>query len=79
MVYKEQLPLTVPSPGQPSTWSGVLSPSDWSGGCQSGTYTVDVIAVAPGTSLSQVVSETPVQLGNDRNREIDGANFNCQS
>lgn len=78
MVYQEQIPLTAPSAEQQPTWSGVLSPSDWTGGCQAGRYTVDVITAAPGTSLSTVVSETPAQLSNDPNKEVDGVSFNCQ-
>jgi hypothetical protein len=74
IVYQEQIPLTA----QQSTWSGVLSPSDWSGGCQSGRYSVVLIAVAPGTSLSDVISETPTQLSNDPNAEVASTVFSCQ-
>lgn len=50
VVFQEEVPLTniiTPASGPPgtvalSTWSGTLSPSDWTGGCQSGTYQISV-------------------------------------
>lgn len=35
-----------------STWSGTLTPSEWSGGCQSGIYNILALSVGPGTSLA---------------------------
>jgi hypothetical protein len=54
VVFQEQVPLTniaSPASGPPgtvalSTWSGSLSPNDWTGGCQSGSYQVSV-SVSP--------------------------------
>ncbi|MDX6480535.1 MAG: hypothetical protein QOG85_1045 [Gaiellaceae bacterium] len=36
-----------------STWSGSFSPSDWSGGCQSGTYNILAISIPPGLSFAE--------------------------
>jgi hypothetical protein len=80
-VFQMQIPLTAPSgvsSGDRSAWSGTLYPSDWTGGCEGGRYTVAVIAVGPGTSLSAVLSETSAELSNDPNAEVDGATFSCQ-
>jgi hypothetical protein len=80
-VFQMQIPLTAPSgvsSAERPAWSGTLYPSDWKGGCQGGRYTVDVIAVGPGTPLSDVLSETDAELSKDPNREVDGATFSCQ-
>ena len=47
-----------------STWSGTLSPSDWSGGCQSGLYRIAVVWVGPGTLFANPVS-SPNSGGGD--------------
>jgi hypothetical protein len=54
VVYQEQVPTTSPGSGVNglSTWSGTLSPSDWSGGCESGIYNILAVSVGPGTSLA---------------------------
>ena len=79
MVYQRPIPLTAPAAGQQLTWSGVLAPSDWSGGCQDGLYAVVLIAVAPGTALSDVLAETPAELANYPNAELSVAkSFTCQ-
>lgn len=76
VVYQQPVPLSAPSAAaseQRPTWSGTLSPSDWKGGCQAGwRYTVDVVAVGPGTSLADVVAH-PENWGHNGDAEIDGA------
>jgi hypothetical protein len=63
VVFREQVSTTpLPGPDGLSTWSGTLYPSDWTGGCQSGTYGIRVVSVPPGTSLADPGT----------NREIDG-------
>ncbi|HEY2354403.1 MAG TPA: hypothetical protein VGH79_05850 [Gaiellaceae bacterium] len=81
LVFQLQIPLAAPlgvSGGNQPRWSGMLFPRDWRGGCQGGSYTVDVITPAPGTALSDLLSETPAELSEDPNREIDGATFSCE-
>ncbi len=56
VVFEEQVPAT-PTPSTTSsrhlsTWSGTLSPSQWSGGCQSGLYRITWVAVGPGSSFA---------------------------
>ena len=46
-----------------STWSGTLVPTDWSGGCQAGTYWISAVAVPAGTSLSEATSENSERFG----------------
>jgi hypothetical protein len=50
VVFREQIPLTNverPASGPPgdvirSTWTGTLSPSEWSGGCQNAWYVITI-------------------------------------
>lgn len=60
VVFQEQEPMTniaSPSSGAPgtealSTWSGTLSPSEWTGGCQQGQYEVWATVVPAGSSFT---------------------------
>jgi len=63
VVYQTQVATTTPpaSSSALSAWSGTLSPSDWSGGCQSGLYQMKWVAVKPGTSFANA-SSTPGNL-----------------
>lgn len=59
VVFQEQVPMTnIASPASGpngtvalSTWSGTLSPSDWTGGCRHATYEVYATTVLSGTSF----------------------------
>lgn len=56
-----------------SIWSGTLYPSDWEGGCEAGRYWIHVVAVGPGTSLSDALD------GKTLDREIfGGGGFSCK-
>jgi hypothetical protein len=58
VVFQEQVSTTT-SPASSfglSTWSGTLSPNDWSGGCQRGLYDIKWVAVGPGTSFANAAS-----------------------
>lgn len=60
VVYQEQVPMTdvaSPASGAPgtvalATWSGVLSPADWIGGCQNALYRVVAEIAAPSGTYS---------------------------
>ena len=83
VVYRQQVLLAAPSPAAPEqrpTWSGRLSPSDWSGGCQAGwRYGLVLVAVGPGTSLADVLAH-PEDWANNADAEIDEARLlACQA
>jgi len=65
VVFQKQVSTTTPSASSSalSTWSGTLSPSDWSGGCQSGLYQIKWVAVGPGTSFANAASEPGNEVG----------------
>jgi hypothetical protein len=71
VVYQAQVSATNTSStaAEPSSWSGTLSPSDWSGGCQSGLYQILAVSVGPGTSLANASSA-------NSERDYSGA-FSC--
>jgi hypothetical protein len=60
VVFQEQVSTTTPPTSSTalSTWTGTLSPTDWSGGCQSGLYRIKWVAVGPGSSFA-TASSTP--------------------
>ena len=65
VVFREQVS-TTPSPASSfglSTWSGTLSPNDWSGGCQRGLYQIKWVAVQPGTSFANAASAPGNEVG----------------
>jgi hypothetical protein len=65
VVFQEQVSTTTPpasSSGQ-STWSGTLTPSNWSGGCQNGLYAIKWVAVQPGTSFSNAAAAPGNEVG----------------
>jgi hypothetical protein len=66
VVFQEQASTTA-SPASSfglSTWSGTLSPSDWSGGgCQSGLYQIKWVAVQPGTSFANASAAPGNEVG----------------
>jgi hypothetical protein len=78
VVYQEQVPMTdIPSPASGAagtvaraTWSGVLSPNDWTGGCQNSLYRI-VAKIADPTGTYSSFSAPAHTLG--------GQWFNCSS
>lgn len=67
VVFQEQGSATntsTPGAAGASTWSGTLSPSDWSGGCQSGLYRIAVVWVGPGTLFANPAA-SPTSGGGD--------------
>ena len=65
VVFKEQVSTTA-SPASSfglSTWSGTLSPNDWSGGCQRGLYEIKWVAVQPGTSFANASAAPGNEVG----------------
>jgi len=68
IVFQEQEPMTnIASPATGpagtvalSTWSGTLSPSDWTGGCQHALYEVYATAVPSGTSFDNPPSGSQI-------------------
>jgi hypothetical protein len=79
VVFQEEVPMTnIASPlsGPPgtvmlSTWSGTLSTSDWSGGCQRGPYeiAVNVVNVSPESNPD----------GRTRGESILSGEFSCNT
>jgi hypothetical protein len=55
VVFRQQMPLTntgsTAADGSLSEWSGALSPSDWTGGCEAGLYTIKADVVPSGSSF----------------------------
>ncbi len=80
VVFQESVPMTdVTSPvsGPPgleilSTWSGTLSPSDWTGGCRQGPYEVTV-QVDPATNP---IDPNNPALGGE---SVESGSFSCSS
>lgn len=65
VVFQEQVSTTTPpapSSGL-STWSGTLTPSNWSGGCQNGLYEIKWVAVQPGTSFANAAAAPGNEVG----------------
>jgi hypothetical protein len=68
VVFQEQLPMTNATPPTGSStgavayssWSGVLNPSNWTGGCQNASYTVSITVVpqSGGSNSSASGSQT---------------------
>ena len=66
VVYQERVSMTnlappadaIPGVTSLATWSGTLSPSDWTGGCQNSLYTVEISITAK--------DGTPVRSGNSK-------------
>jgi hypothetical protein len=54
VVFQKQLPMTNTGSAAPETplseWSGTLSPSDWTGGCADGLYSIRAVVVPSGSS-----------------------------
>lgn len=71
VVYQEQTPMTsIPSPASGalgtvalSTWSGVLSPTGWTGGCQNALYQVVAEIAAPSGSYSSFAAPAETYKG----------------
>ena len=59
-----QQPPSTPGASGASTWSDMFSPSDWSGGCQSGLYRIAVVWVGPGTLFANPAA-SPTSGGGD--------------
>lgn len=80
MVFQESAPMTdVTSPvsGPPglellSTWSGTLSPSDWTGGCQDGPYEITV-QVTPAVNPTNPNGPPP------NGEEVESGSFSCSA
>jgi len=72
VVYQTQVATTAPTQAMagPSFWSGTLSPSDWSGGCQPGFYQITSLAIPPGTMFATATAKP--------GSEFDGSEwFSC--
>ncbi|MGH3010012.1 MAG: hypothetical protein ACRDLM_11490 [Gaiellaceae bacterium] len=56
LVFSEQTPMTATGSTTPDTawwtWSGTISPSDWSGGCTDGSYGIRFAVATAGTSIA---------------------------
>ena len=65
VVYQNQVATSAPAASSfgLSTWSGTLSPSNWSGGCQAGFYQIKWLAVGPGTSFANASAAPSSETG----------------